>query len=76
MLMGNDSLESSEFLMGNNFTLLIKTDSQHNADALFTKLSNGGQITMPMKEVFWGSYYGMITDKFGIKWKLSADLKE
>jgi PhnB protein len=78
MLMGNDSLDESEppVLPGNNFTISIKTDSKEEADTLFNKLSQGGWVTMPMKETFWGSYYGMITDKFGIRWKMNVDLAE
>jgi len=28
-------------------------------------------VTMPMNETFWGSYFGMFTDKFGISWMIS-----
>ena len=27
-----------------------------------------------MSETFWGSYYGLVTDKFGINWKITFDL--
>lgn len=78
MLMGNDRLEASGLpIAGNdNFAISVKTDSQEEADRLFDKLSKGGRVTMPMQEVFWGSYYGIVTDSFGINWKLSVDLHE
>lgn len=78
MLMGNDSLDTSWLPTGtnSNFTLSVKTDSKQQADVLFNKLSRGGQITLPMRETFWGSYYGMLTDKFGINWKMNVDLDE
>jgi PhnB protein len=78
MLMGNDSLEASgsPLAAANNFAIAVKTDSKEEADRLFDKLSQGGQVTLPMRETFWGSYYGMITDKFGIQWKMSVDLNE
>jgi PhnB protein len=77
MLMGNDNLQAfGPSIAGNNFTISIKTDTKDEADKLFGKLSKGGEITMPMKETFWGSYYGMITDRFGIKWKMNVDLDE
>lgn len=76
MLMGNDNLKAfnSPIVIGNNFRISIKLDSKDEADVLFNKLSKGGQITMQMNDTFWGSYYGMTTDKFGINWKLNVDL--
>jgi PhnB protein len=38
---------------------------------LFIELSAGGTITMPMNMTFWSSYYGMLTDKFGINLMVS-----
>jgi PhnB protein len=28
---------------------------------------------MPLGKTFWGEYYGMLTDKFGINWMVSYD---
>jgi PhnB protein len=78
MLMGNDHIKAfgPAVQTGNNFVISIKTDSKQTADEIFIKLSEGGLITMPLKETFWGSYYGNVTDKFGIKWKMNVDLNE
>lgn len=77
MLMGNDDLDGLGTPVNyDSFTILIHTDNKEEADALFAKLARGGKPTMFMKETFWGSYYGMITDKFGIHWKINASLAE
>lgn len=77
MLMGADNLQTSvPLVMGNNFTISIKMNNKTDADIVFEKLSKGGQVTLPMKETFWGSYYGNITDQFGINWKMNVDLDE
>jgi len=75
VLMATDSLESmgQKLIEGNNITLSLNTDSKEEADELFEKLSEGGKAEMPMAEVFWGSYFGMLEDKFGIKWMISYD---
>lgn len=75
VLMGSDTGGewSSSFTQGNNFSVSINTDSQAEADRLFLKLSENGKITMPMNKTFWGSYFGMFTDKFGIQWMVSFD---
>ena len=75
ILMGSDS--SDEFgqatVIGNNFSISLSADDKPQADALFKKLSAGGNPTMPMGDTFWGSYFGMLTDKFGINWMVSYD---
>jgi PhnB protein len=74
-LMGSDSAESlKEPGSKNSFALYINTDSREEADRLFNELSVGGQIKVPMTETFWGSYYGICKDKFGINWKITFDL--
>ena len=75
VLMGSDSSESSghKIIPGNNFALSINAGSREEADKLFSGLSAGGQITMPMNKAFWGAYFGMFTDKFGIQWMVNFD---
>jgi PhnB protein len=46
-------------------------DSKAEADRLFNGLSEGGRVNMPMANTFWGDYFGMLTDKFGINWMMS-----
>jgi PhnB protein len=75
ILMGCDNAEHSgeTTQRGNNFSLSVTTDSQEEADRLFEELSADGQIKMNMEETFWGSYFGVFTDKFGINWTISFD---
>lgn len=74
-LMGSDTMgESNDKLIeGNNFTISINAESTEEADKLFQGLSQGGKITMPMEKTFWGAYFGMFTDKFGIAWLVNFD---
>nr|WP_315198834.1 VOC family protein [uncultured Flavobacterium sp.] len=73
-LMGADHSEAyKEAVSYDNFSLTINTDKREEADKLFKKLSKGGKIKLAMTETFWGSYYGIILDKFGINWKISFE---
>jgi PhnB protein len=74
-IMGSDTGGewASTFIHGNNFSVSINVDSTAEADRLFIGLSDGGQVTMPLAATFWGSYFGMFTDKFGINWMVSCD---
>jgi PhnB protein len=73
MLMGSDvgGEWTSYYKQGNNFAVSITADSKEEADRLFNGLSAGGQVTMPLNTTFWGDYFGMFTDKFGINWMMS-----
>ena len=72
-LMGSDS--SPEFggttIIGNDITISVNAKSKPEADRIFNGLSQQGRINMPMSNTFWGSYFGMCTDKFGINWMMS-----
>ena len=58
---------------GTNFSISITAGSKAEADKLFNGISSGGNVTMAMDKTFWGSYFGMCTDKFGIAWMMSFD---
>jgi len=76
VLIGCDSIEAegqptTEF--ANNFYLYISTDNHEEAIRIFNELSVVGEITMPMNQTFWSTNYGMLTDKFGVHWKITSD---
>jgi PhnB protein len=56
---------------GDNFVLGIETESRSQVDEIFSKLSAGGAVTMPLDKTFWSPRFGMLTDKFGIKWMIN-----
>ncbi|HEY0678291.1 MAG TPA: VOC family protein [Chitinophagaceae bacterium] len=76
VLMGTDALESmgQSLTSGNNFYLSLSPESEAEADVIFGKLAEGGNVTMPLDRAFWGAYFGMVTDKFGIQWMVNYDL--
>ncbi len=77
ILMANDVPES----MGqvneneNRSKISISTKSREEADKLFSGLSAGGNIEVPISDSPWGSYFGMFRDKFGIEWMVDFDPK-
>ena len=77
VLMGTDALESmgQKLNMGDNFSLCVSASSKDEADQFFARLSEGGIATMPPADMFWGAYFGMATDKFGIQWMVSFDAR-
>ncbi len=73
ILMASDCLPSAGHILkkGNNMYININTDSREEADRLFNGLSADGDIEMPMEDMFWGDYFGSLTDKFGIQWMVN-----
>ncbi|MFE3846524.1 VOC family protein [Flavobacterium sp. LB3P45] len=77
VLMGSDSNSASgEVAFGQNVSLSINAKSKEEADKLFNGLSTEGTVTMPMNQTFWGAYFGMFVDKFGINWMMNFDENE
>lgn len=78
VLMGTDALESAghKLTFGNNISLTLSVDSKEEADRLWNALqANGGKSDVPMMDMFWGAYFGMADDAYGVKWMISYDAK-
>jgi PhnB protein len=59
------------YKLGNNSHISINTDSKEEAEVLFSALSAGGQVAVPLAMAEWGDLFGMFFDKFGISWMVS-----
>jgi PhnB protein len=77
LLMGTDAPESMGFTvrMGNNSYICLSPDTRVETKRLFDALSAGGKIEMELQDMFWGSYYGICADKFGVQWMFDCGEK-
>lgn len=57
----------------NRSKISVYTESRAEAEKIFTGLSVGGAVEMPLGESPWGTYFGMFRDKFGIEWTVEFD---
>ena len=72
ILMGSDRPKSyGPINKGDNAYVAIKAESEEEATKLFNGLSAGGVITMPLAKAFWGDFFGMFNDKFGVQWMIN-----
>ncbi len=76
ILMGSDVLNGEDIIEGNNCTISINCITTDEVNKIFRGLSAGGKVTMPLNKTFWGSYFGMFTDKFGIHWMIGCEAEE
>jgi len=77
MLIANDVPEAMGRVSENEnrSKIAISAESREEADKLFTGLSAGGTVEMPMAESPWGTYFAMFRDKYGIEWTVEFDPK-
>jgi PhnB protein len=77
VLMGTDAPESMGFTLtaGNNVHINLEPDTRAEAERLFHGLSAGGQVDMALQDMFWGAYFGSLTDRFGVHWMVNCASK-
>ena len=73
-LMASDSMPGQDVTSGSNITLCIGTEDIEATNRCFAQLAEGGLITMPLDNTFWGARFGMLTDKYGISWMFNCEL--
>jgi PhnB protein len=73
MIMATDTLESMgrNVVFGNSYHICLEAESEVEADKIFTALSAGGTVEAPLNKTFWGAYFVMCQDKFGIQWMVN-----
>lgn len=78
VLMGSDTPEAlgKHNLNETRSKISVGAESKEEADKLFNGLSVGGQVEMPIADSPWGSYFGMLRDKYGIEWMVNFDSKK
>ena len=72
----SDTFDPSSVKQGNNVSLSLEIEDTTKLEKLFSNLSAGGTIKMPLEDTFWGARFGMLTDKFGIHWMMNCQLKK
>ena len=73
ILMGTDAPKEMGFTLkqGNNMHICLEPETREEADRLFNELSVEGNVTMPMADMFFGSYFGEFSDKYGMNWMIN-----
>jgi PhnB protein len=52
-------------------TISLSGDDEAELRGYWDKLSEGGNVTMPLDKQMWGDVFGMFTDRFGIAWMVN-----
>ena len=55
------------------YSLSITGENVEHGRDLFTRLAQGGSVTMPFQPTFWAKGFGMLTDQFGVNWMVNVE---
>lgn len=67
-VMGADTPKGLPYDGGSRLTIALNGDDEAILRGYWDKLIDGGSVTMPLDKAPWGDTFGMLTDKFGVKW--------
>lgn len=73
-LMVSDTPSGMPFQSGAQISLTLNGDDETKLKEYWDKLSDGGQITLPLERAPWGDTFGLLIDKFGINWMIDIGL--
>lgn len=75
VIMATDAPESMGFTLnyGNNMTINLEPDSRAETEHLFQRLAAHGEVEMPLTDMFWGAYFGSLTDQYGVRWMFNCE---
>lgn len=75
LIMMSDAMQGDPVSTG-NMQLSLDVDDEARLDKVFEKMSEGGNVTMPLANQFWGAKFGMLVDKFGVSWMFNCEIKK
>jgi PhnB protein len=73
-LIGSDMMRDKA-VVGDNVGIMMECDSKKEVDDIFAKFSKGGDIFVKPEKMFWGGYFGVVTDKYGVEWSLHFQME-
>ncbi|RXJ74922.1 VOC family protein [Veronia nyctiphanis] len=72
--LASDGVEETLSHGSGDIAIHVSFSEQKRQTAIFAALSDAGDVYMPLDNTFWNVRYGIVTDKFGIRWMLSCPL--
>ena len=71
-LMGADTPTGMTFADGKRISVSVSGDDSDDLHGYWSKLSDGGTVTVPLEKQMWGDEFGMCVDRFGISWLVNV----
>lgn len=71
VLMAADTPNGMELAEDSNITVSLSGEDESELRGYWDKLADGGQVALPLEQAPWGDYFGMLSDRFGIRWMVN-----
>ena len=55
------------------FSLSLQVRSTEDAERIFRELARDGTIVMPLEKTFWAARFGIVVDRFAIRWLINCE---
>ena len=72
-VMASDVPNGMNFTVGNSISLAITGGDERKLRKWFTALQREGHVDMEPIQTPWSRFYGIVTDKFGVRWQLTHE---
>ena len=73
VFMAADTPNSMEYQPGTNFNMSLSGDDEGTLRGYFDRLGDGGTVVMPLEKAPWGDTFGMVVDRFGVRWLVNVN---
>ena len=77
MIVGDTAFSGGDVLAGSyerpqGFQIQLNLEDVAAAERIFTKLADGGCVTVTLQQTFWAQRFGAVVDRFGIPWGINC----
>jgi PhnB protein len=72
-LMASDDMPGRPYQGMHGFSISLSYPTAAEGKRMFDALAAGGQVNMPYQKTFWAEGFGMLVDRFGVPWMISAE---
>jgi PhnB protein len=76
VVMISDEMPGTPASSGTNVHVALDFDDAEDMTTKFNALAQGGKVTAPISDTFWGAKFGMLTDEFGIRWMFNCEIRK
>lgn len=78
LTIGDTAIMASDAPMAtaNSFSgvyIAIQLDTVEEAERVFAGLKEGGTVEMDLEQTFWAQRFGMLVDRYGVKWMFNVE---
>jgi PhnB protein len=70
-LMGAD-VATAQYERPRGFYVYHAVATRADAERIFAALSDGGSVVMPLSQTFWSPCFGVLVDRYGVPWEITA----